>query len=1364
MKNYFTRFLRDFLNCCVGTSLERKTSAFLILFLLFSFVSVFAQPWVSSRSQKLLEKNKLNLVELQKDFQSFMQVRDTKTKGLGYKQFKRWEWYWQTRVLPNGDFPEAGKNLKEFEAYKASRQSTSGRKGNMESLIADLQTGTWESIAQTTSSGGYDGTGRVNCVAFHPTDINIFYVGTPGGGIWKTTNGGSSWTPLSDFISQTGVTAIVIHPTNPNTIYIGTGDGYGNLDVKGIGVLKSTDGGATWQNTGLSWTTSQTTVVSSMVMSPTNTSVLVATTNDGIYRTMDAGASWTRVRTGRHQDVKFKPGDGNTAYATVNSTTTTSANILKSSDGGATWTLVTALSGLNRINIAVTPSNPNAVAAIASRSTGSTFGGLYYSSNSGTSFELRSSSPNILGYAANGNDTSGQGWYDLCIAISPTDANNILIGGINTWGSTNGGVNWTLKTHWSGASGVPTVHADKHYLAFSPVNSSMVIQCNDGGIYKSTNSGTAWQDITNGLAITMYYRISTAQTNDNVMMGGTQDNGGRKRTSSGTWSMATGGDGMDVAVDPTNANIMYSSYPGGNVYRSTDQFVNNDVTISNNIAASERSGWLSPYTLDPNNSSVIYLGYKNVFKTTNRGDSWTKISTNISPDDNLSEIAVSKSSPGTLYVTNGKALFKTTNDGGSWTTVTPSGLGGNRITYIAISPTNANTVWVTVGGYSAGVKVFKSINGGSAWTNISGTLPNVPMNCIVYEDGTNDALYIGGDIGVYYRDASMSDWAYFNNGLPNCEIISLDIQYASKKLRAGSWGRGVWQTGLYTPNTTCNAPAGLSSSAITVSSATISWSAVSGASNYTVEYKTTSSSTWISSSSTPSTTTSVNLIGLASGTAYDWRVRTNCASGSSGYSVAQFTTQTSGACDAPAGLNSSAITTSTATVNWGSVSGALNYTVEYKSSSSSAWTVAAAATTGSSANLSGLTASTAYDWRVKTNCTGGSDQDITNLGGTVTAQYTDSPATEDIAKVIDNSSSTKYLTFHNAGWIQFQSTGSHVVTRYSITSANDAAERDPLTWTLQGSTNGTAWTTIDTRTNEDFPTRLLRREFTFSNTIAYSYYRLQMTNNSGTILQLAEWEIFGNSGSTSSDYAVAQFTTTGLIQDITNLGGTATAQYTDSPATEDITKVIDDLSSTKYLTFHNAGWIQFQSTGLYVVTRYSITSANDAPERDPLTWTLQGSTNGTAWTTMDTRTNEDFPTRLLRREFTFSNTTAYSYYRLQMTNNSGTILQLAEWEIFGVSSPSSMKAGSALFAEGTEEVSKKLEAYPSPARNEININTIGLEGKSEIRMWDVHNHKVLQKKINAEGEVLDVRELTSGVYVIEVLNGRNILRLRIIKE
>lgn len=320
-------------------------------------------------------------------------------------------------------------------------------------------------------------------------------------------------------------------------------------------------------------------------------------------------------------------------------------------------------------------------------------------------------------------------------------------------------------------------------------------------------------------------------------------------------------------------------------------------------------------------------------------------------------------------------------------------------------------------------------------------------------------------------------------------------------------------------------------------------------------------------------------------------------------------------------------------------------------------------------------ASTGVSTPTPTPTPGSSLTDITNLGGTVSAQYYDSPTNEEIDKLVDNTTSTKYLTFHTSGWVQYQISTGYVVTRYDISSANDAAERDPYTWTFQGSNNGSTWTTLDTRSGEDFPNRFQTRSFSFSNSSSFTYYRLNMTNNSGSILQLSELAIYGVPGSntnTATPTTPQQNTATptptqpATLTDITNLGGTVSAQYYDSPTNEEIDKLIDNTTSTKYLTFHASGWVQYQIGTGYVVTRYDISSANDAAERDPYTWTFQGSNNGSTWATLDSRSGEDFPNRFQTRSFSFSNVSSYTYYRLNMTNNSGTILQLSEWAIYGV--------------------------------------------------------------------------------------------------
>ncbi len=755
--------------------------------------AVLAQDWMKSTERS----TKPNFYQIQADFENHWKARKME-KGKGYKQFKRWEWYWEQRTSPAGEFPEQGADFKAWQDYESSHQKNK----NKQTLAT---TANWSVMGPTSSLGGYEGVGRLNSIAFHPTDANTYFVASPGGGVWKTTTNGTAWTCLTDNLPAVGVSGIAVDYNTPNTMYISTGDGYGNFDTKSIGVLKTTNGGTTWNTTGLSWTTSQQRVIGAMIIHPTNPQILFAATSIGIYRTTDGGATWSQLTTFHTQDIKFKPTDPTVMYATSHGGT--SANIYRSADSGATWTKITNFTTFNRINLAVTAANVNLVGAVCSRASDQGFGGFYTSTNSGTSFAVKFTGKNLLGWSAAGTDTGGQGWYDLSVAIAPNNANLMFIGGVNTWKSTDGGTTWNLNTAWTGGTtynpnNVAVVHADKHFHAFHPLNASTLFECNDGGLYRTTNAGTNWTDLTNGLGITMFYRLSNAQTEANTLLAGAQDNGTKRRSSTGAWSMATGGDGMEAIVDFTNPSYMYASYANGTIYRSTNGFTTQSyTTISANLPGGQQTGaWVTPYVMDPSNALTLYAGYKDVYKTTNRGTSWTKVSTNLSTT-NLISLAVAPSAPNTIYAASYTNMYATTN-GTTWTNIS-AGLpfASAKMTYIAVHPTNSQIVFVTFSGYSSGNKVFKSTNGGTSWTNISGSLPNIPANCITLNKNGNEALYVGMDAGVFYRDATMSDWVQFNQGLPNTQVMELEIQYSTNKLRAATYGRGVWQSDVYS-NTT----------------------------------------------------------------------------------------------------------------------------------------------------------------------------------------------------------------------------------------------------------------------------------------------------------------------------------------------------------------------------------------------------------------------------------------------------------------------------------------------------------------------------------------------------------------------------------
>lgn len=721
-----------------------------------------------------------------------------------WKIYKRWEYFWEQRVNQvTGEFPKTT-SVDEYIKYKSNPKNYKSESDFAES---------WSNLGTSTSTGGYAGLGRINCVAFHPSDANTFWVGSPSGGIWKTTNGGTNWTILNNSLTTLGVSDIAIPSdyATSNTIYIATGDRDGgsmgslsggqNADNASIGVYKSTDGGATWNATGLTYTTSQKKLIYSLKIHPSDNSILFATSTDGMFKTINGGTSWTSKNANAWNDIEFKPGDPTIMYAT-NFVNYGSTYMVRSTNSGETWTFFVVAAG-RRGEIAVTPADPNVVYLLSANSSGGVFG-VYKSTDSGVNFiAVNSGSPaGMLGYYTDGSHGSGgQGSYDWCVAVKPDDANTVFIGGITTWKSTDGGTTFTANTNWTtglpyNISGVPEVHADKHVLAYQ--SSSILFEGNDGGIYKTTNGGTNWTDLSNGLVISQIYRIGLSQTSSTTVLNGLQDNG--SKLYNGSWSDATGGDGMECIVDYTTTQYMYATYVTGTIYRSTNSGVTFPITISANLPGGQRTGaWVTPYVMDPSSSTTLIAGYDSVWKSTNRGNSWTSISQSLSTANKLRSLAIAPSNSSILYTADQTHMWKTTNGGGTnWSSVTLPSIT-DYVTYITIKNTDANTVWISVGGYTSGSKVYESTNGGTNWTNISAGLPNLPIMCIIQNKRATDrnVLFVGTDVGVYVKDGS-SNWVSYNNGLPNVVVTELEIYYGGSpdKLRAGTFGRGLWETNI----------------------------------------------------------------------------------------------------------------------------------------------------------------------------------------------------------------------------------------------------------------------------------------------------------------------------------------------------------------------------------------------------------------------------------------------------------------------------------------------------------------------------------------------------------------------------------------
>lgn len=754
-----------------------KKKRLIIVTLVFISYSFHAQQWV----EKMRNPNE-NFYSIQQEFNNYWQGK-TYERGKGYKAFKRWEWYTEPRVYPSGDMKLASplKAYEEFKKYNLSNLKT-GSVSNIASA-----SGSWTPVGPFGSPIGGDA-GRITFIKFHPTNQNIIYAGTPAGGLWQTTNGGTSWTTNTNSLAVIGCSDLAIDPSNTSIMYLATGDS--ETDNNSIGVFKSTDGGLTWNTTGLSFSVSQQRIIGRLLINPLNPSSLFAATSSGIYRTNDAGATWNLIKSGYFRDLEYRPNDTATVYAV------TSNSLFKTVTGGNTsssWLsnstgLTTSLA--NRICVSVTLADPNYVYILASNSSDNGFGGLYRSTDSGVSFAKMSSTPNIFDWSPDGSGSGGQGWYDLACCVSPSNKNEIVCGGVNTWRSLDGGANWTLFTHWYGG-GAPNVHADVHAIEYQ--TGSKIFLGNDGGVFMSSNSGTSWTDLNAQMNIAQSYRIGQSSSSSNYIISGHQDNGTNLFNGS-TWEEIYGGDGADCFVDWSNNNNLVASYVQGDYQRSSNSGAN-WTSISNGLTGN--AAWVAPIIQDPNVSTTYYCGYQQVYKSLNKGTTWTQLGS-ISGSPTILFLAAAPSNSLVLYAASSSAVYKTVNGGSTWQSIT-AGLpvGSAQITRIAVDNTTANNVYVTFSGYSLNNKVFSSSNGGSTWKNISNGLPNIPVNCVIHHKNTNGAIYVGTDVGVYYKDGTMSSFIPYMDGLPNTIVNDFEIFYPSNKIKAGTYGRGVWESDLY---------------------------------------------------------------------------------------------------------------------------------------------------------------------------------------------------------------------------------------------------------------------------------------------------------------------------------------------------------------------------------------------------------------------------------------------------------------------------------------------------------------------------------------------------------------------------------------
>lgn len=679
--------------------------------------------------------------------------------------------------------------------------------------------GTWSQISQSASTIGM---GRIESVAFHPTDPNTFYIGTAGGGLWKTTNSGVGWQALTDGLATGGIADVVVDYSSPNTIYIATGAGLGGQSASSIGVLKSFDGGFSFRETGLKDTIGGTDplAIYELKMHPTNPSILFAATNRGLLRTNNAGTTWSVVLKPVIAgpaifDVEFKPDNPSVVYASYY------YYVYSSSSNGdtATWnnsslfnSYPTISSSFVAAKIAVSAADPSKVFIASAINSGNDSvravdGDVFLITatyNTLSNF-VSVTTPKKVKACSSACIRSGGGRAYGDIYVSQTNASNIMIGGLETYSSATGGVSWVTKSFNCNTSG-RNFHVDIGSINF---NNGQLYVCTDGGIYRQTNedyasTATLWGDITAGIEITQSYAHDGSPQDANYYLYANQDNNVHLRTSAASYVSVVGGDGTACKFDKTDKLIYYGCIQAGEFLYRFDHGVNTYITPgagSGDGDTAQYSGtfdYSRVFMLDENINTTLYTAKRNFYRSINKGTNWIikDVPGATSPHYIMK---VAKSNSNTIYmVQEGGTFRRSTNGGDTWKILTDSLPSNLILSNMAVDPTASTWLYITCYGNVPGKKVYLSKNGGATFsTNLSAGLPNVDIRCIAVVGGVTNEVYVGTDVGIYYRNDNIGHWINFSNGLPVTMVMNLYINPTLQTISAATFGRGIWVSPLY---------------------------------------------------------------------------------------------------------------------------------------------------------------------------------------------------------------------------------------------------------------------------------------------------------------------------------------------------------------------------------------------------------------------------------------------------------------------------------------------------------------------------------------------------------------------------------------
>jgi uncharacterized protein (TIGR03437 family) len=774
------------------------------------------------------------------------------------------EFFLRKRAVEGADQLPLERYLTAFEQMRRMPQSSLAE-GRVYPARAELSVEQQRLSAWTPLGPGNIG-GRTRALLIDPQNPQTMFAAGVSGGVWKSVNGGQSWQPVADLLANIAVNSLAFDPRDPNVIYAGTGEGIigGLVAIKGLGIFKTTDGGTSWAR--LEATANENfDAVSDIVISPHDSRRIYAATYRGVFRSLDGGASWTMVleseppypfSQGGCKDLAIRTdraGDDLLAACSKPEQNVIWHNTDAAGNGG--WKQVWGAVGFGRIALAIAPSNQNVSYAVVSALYSQALYGVYRSNDGGEEWgglagegsesklarALLSFPPlafsSECGYGLR-DSFGGQAFYDMAVAVDPVDENRVWVGGIDLFRSDDGGWNWGLAgfVYVGPNFNLGAIHPDQHTIVFHPQYNGTINQVmyvgNDGGLYRTdnaravvatsenapcnaNNSAVKWTALNHGYAVTQFYHGAVFPDGKSYF-GGTQDNGtllGTDATGLNGWRMINGGDGGYVAVDPTNTTTLYSEFTGLSIQKSTDGgktfgFAVNGIDF-------DPGTFISPYVMDPSDPQRLYAGGYNVWRTTNGAASWQSVgqlapfdsvvaalavtALAIAPTDaNYALIATANFFNESYIVRTNRMLARDESSALEAPAEVAAQPREGYVSWVEFDPANKNVAYATYSTFG-GEHVWRTTDAGVSWTSIdgqgAGRLPDVPVHCIKVDPSNTARLYLGTDVGVFVSNDGGATWAVENTGFANVitEALALNVVNGVTQLYAFTHGRGAWR-------------------------------------------------------------------------------------------------------------------------------------------------------------------------------------------------------------------------------------------------------------------------------------------------------------------------------------------------------------------------------------------------------------------------------------------------------------------------------------------------------------------------------------------------------------------------------------------